>query len=629
MTDNSIQRKLRAIFSADVKGYSKLMGDDDEHTINTITVYREIITKLIEAHHGRVVDAPGDNILAEFSGALNAINSAIEIQQKLEIENGKLPANRRMDFRIGINLGDVLHKDERIYGEGVNVAARIESLADPGGISISRGVFDQVKKKIRQGFEYMGEHDVKNISEPVRIYRVLLDEKFEGRIIGEPSGRKTKLKKPYAIAIALLLICSVGLFWYSYQKQNQIEPASIDKMALPLPDEPSIIVFPFKNLSDDVNQDYFCDGLTMDIIASLSKVPDLFVIARDTTFTFKANPLNIKQVAEKMGVRYVLHGSVRKSENRIRATVFLTDAIKGNNLWAERYDRDLKDTFALQDDITMNVLTALQVELTEGEKIRVLTKSTDNLDAYQKWMKGRDHFLRMNIEDNLIGRQLLKEAISLDTKFTSAYVDLAWTHIMEIYYGASKSPKDSVGRASELAQKAVDLDPTSPFAQSLLGVILTIKKQYNEAIAQGEKAVSLSPNYSLAQAQLGRTLMYAGHYEEALGWFEKAIRLDPIPKNWFLTSKGICLVHIGKYEEAAKEFKTVIDRNPKDLTALIRLTMAYSLWGRDEDARATAKEVLKLSPNFSVERVVKQWPYKNEEDRALGLKALRKAGLPD
>ena len=629
MAENTTQRKLTAILSMDVKGYSKLMGDDDESTVNTITAYRRIIADLIKHHQGRVVDTPGDNILAEFSGALNAVNSAIEIQQRLAIENGKLPSNRRMDFRIGINLGDVLHKDERIYGDGVNVAARIESLADPGGISISRGVFDQVKKKAHQGFEYMGEHEVKNISEPVRIYRVLLGEEFEGKIIGEPSGRKTKLKKPYAIVIALLLICSAGLLWIFYPEQNQIEPASIDKMALPLPDEPSIIVFPFKNLSDDVNQDYFCDGLTMDIIASLSKVPDLFVIARDTTFTFKGNPLNIKQVAEKMGVRYVLHGSVRKSENRIRITAFLTDAIKGNNLWAERYDRDLKDTFALQDDITMNVLTALQVELTEGEKIRVLTKSTDNLNAYQKWMKGRNHLLRFNIEDNLIGRQLLEEAISLDPKFTSAYVDLAWTHIMEIYYGASKSPKDSVGKASALAQKAANLDQKSPFAQSLLGVILTIKKQYKEAIAQGEKAVSLSPNYSLAQAQLGRTLMYAGQYEEALGWFKKAIRLDPIPKNWFLTAKGICLVHIGQYEEAVKEFKTVIDRNPKDLTNLIRLTMAYSLWGREEDARATAEEVLKLSPNFSVERVVAQWPYKNEEDRALGLNALRKAGLPE
>ena len=262
-------------------------------------------------------------------------------------------------------------------------------------------------------------------------------------------------------------------------------------------------------------------------------------------------------------------------------------------------------------------------------KIRVLTKSTDNLEAYQKWMNGRDHFLRFNIEDNLIGRQLLEEAISIDHKFATAYVDLAWTYIMEIFYGTSKSPKNSIGKASELAQKAANLDPTSPFAQSLLGVILTYRKQYNEAIEQGKKAVSLSPNYSLAQAQLGRTLMYAGQYEEALKWFEKAIRLDPIPKNWFLTAKGICLTHIGRYEEAVSEFETVNNRNPKDLTNLVRLTMAYSLWGREKDARVTAKKVIELSPDFSVERVVNQWPYKNQDDRELGFGALRKAGLPD
>jgi adenylate cyclase len=287
MAEKATQRKLTAILSADVKGYSKLMGDDDESTVNTITAYREIIADLIKNHQGRVVDTPGDNILAEFNGALNAVSSAIDIQQRLAIENGKLPSSRRMDFRIGINLGDVLHQDERIYGDGVNIAARIESLADPGGISISRGVFDQVKKKVRQGFEYMGEHEVKNISEPVRIYRVLLDEEFEGKVIGELSGRRTKLEKPYAIVLALLLVFSVGLFWYAFQKQNLIEPASIDRMSLPLPDEPSIAVLPFDNMSGDPNQEYFSDGITEHIITSLSNVPYLFVIARNSSFSFK------------------------------------------------------------------------------------------------------------------------------------------------------------------------------------------------------------------------------------------------------------------------------------------------------------------------------------------------------
>jgi len=628
MADENYKRKLTAILSADVVGYSRLMGEDEAATVSTLKSHRILFGEKIKSFNGRLVDSPGDNLLAEFASIVDAVSCAIAIQGEIRQKNEKLPENRKMLFRIGVHLGDVIEDEHRIYGDGVNIAARIESLATPGEVAVSGTAFDSIKNKVKCGFEFQGEKSVKNISDPIRIYRILLGQAYEGKIIGGPSGHSGKHKKLYVPAIALILIC-IGLLWILYLQQNQIETASIDNMALPLPDAPSIIVFPFKNLSDDVNQDYFCDGLTMDIIASLSKVPDLFVIARDSTFTFKGNPLNIKHVAEKMGVRYVLHGGVRKSENRIRITAFLTDALKGNNLWAERYDRDLKDTFALQDDITMNVLTALQVELTEGEKIRVLTKSTDNLKAYQKWMKGRDNFLRFNIEDNLIGRQLLEEAISLDPKFTSAYVDLAWTHLMELYYGTSKSPKQSVGKASELAQEAVNLDPTSPFAQSLLGVILTIKKQYQEAIEQGEKAVSLSPNYSLAQAQLGRTLMYAGQYEEALGWFEKAIRLDPIPKNWFLTSKGICLIHIGKYGEAVKELKTVIDRNPKDLTALIRLTMAYSLWGRDEDARATAEAVLELNPSFGVKRVTNEWPYKNEEDRALGRNALLKAGLPE
>ena len=273
MTDTSMQRKLRAIFSADAKGYSKLMGEDDEYTINTITMYRKIITELVEAHHGRVVDAPGDNILAEFSGALSAVNSAIEIQKELETRNSKLPDDRRMDFRIGINLGDIVHKEGRIYGNGVNVAARIESLAEPGGICISRGVFNQVRRKVRKGFEYLGEHTVKNIIEPVTIYRVLLAPEYEGRVIGEPVTKTTKLKKPALSAIATLLIASVALLWMFYPRAPDIEPASIGKMAVPLPVEPSIAVLPFENMSGDPNQEYFSDGITEHIITSLSKVP--------------------------------------------------------------------------------------------------------------------------------------------------------------------------------------------------------------------------------------------------------------------------------------------------------------------------------------------------------------------
>ena len=318
MAEISMQRKLRAIFSADVKGYSKLMGEDDEPTINTITEYRKIITELIETHHGRVVDAPGDNILAEFESTLNAVNSAVEIQKKLETQNSNLPDDRRMDFRIGINLGDIVHREDRIYGDGVNVAARIESLADPGGICISRGVFDQVKRKVRYGFEYLGEHAVKNIPEPVRIYRILLTPEYEGKVLSVPVSRAAKMKKSYLIPIALILLFSTALIWFFFARQPDIEPASIDQMSYPLPEVPSIAVLPFSNLSGDTSQEYFSDGITEQIITSLSNTPYLYVIARNSTFTYKGKAVKVQQVAEELGVKYVLEGSVQRSEDRLR-----------------------------------------------------------------------------------------------------------------------------------------------------------------------------------------------------------------------------------------------------------------------------------------------------------------------
>jgi adenylate cyclase len=388
MADIRMQRKLRAIFSADVKGYSRLMGDDDEHTINTITAYRKIITGLIETNHGRVVDAPGDNILAEFSGALNAVTSAIEIQQTLETQNSNLPDNRRMVFRIGINLGDIVHKEDRIYGDGVNVAARIESLADPGGICISRGVFDQVKRKVRHGFEYLGEHSVKNIPESIRIYRVLLSPEFDGKVIGEPVKQISRLKRPYAIATSLILIFSAALLLFFYPRQPDLEPASVEKMAYPLPDQPSIAVLPFDNMSGDPDQEYFSDGITEHIITWLSKVPYILVIARNSTFAYKNKHVKVQQIAEELGVRYILEGSVQRSDNRVRITAQLVDALKGHHLWAESYDRKLEDVFRLQDEIAMKIMAEMQVELTVDELGRLSAIKTKNIKAYEKYLIG-------------------------------------------------------------------------------------------------------------------------------------------------------------------------------------------------------------------------------------------------
>ena len=633
MAQEQFKRKLTTIFSADVVGYSRLMGDDEAATVKTLEQYKLIMSALIRQHRGRVVDSPGDNLLAEFTSVVDAVQCAVATQKELQARNADLPENRRMQFRIGVNLGDVIEEASRIYGDGVNIAARLESLADPGGICVSKTAFDHIESKLPLGYEYLGEQQVKNITKPVGAYRVLMDPRVT--VAGkskQPVTRSVLHNRSALTCAAVVLLLAVGFgVWHLYfrQKTSPVEKASLEKMAFPLPDKPSIVVLPFVNLSENYKQDYFIDGLTLDIIASFSKIRDLFVIARDSALAYKGKTTSVKQIAEELGVRYVLEGSYRRVGERVRVTAQLIDALSGRHLWTERYDRSMDDLFALQDEITMSIVTALQVKLTEGEKIGVLLRKTNNLAAYEKYLIGREHFLRFNPDDNIIARPLLKEAIALDPNFGSPYVDLAWTYMMDILYGASASPKESLEQAEQLAQKAIRLDEANPFAYGLQGDILRTKKRYEDAIVQLEKAVGLSPNYSLSQAQLGRTLMYAGRFEEALPWLEKAIRLDPLPLNWYVTCVGICYLHLGRLEDSVKEFKKVLNRNPNDLTAAIRLVAAYSLLERKEEANAAAAEVLRLNPKFSIARIAKSWAYKNDSDRDLEMNALRLAGLPE
>jgi adenylate cyclase len=633
MAQDQFKRKLTTILSADVAGYSRLMGEDEAATVKTLEQFKGIMSELIRQHRGRVVDSPGDNLLAEFTSVVDAVQCAVATQKELQARNADLRENRRMQFRIGVNLGDVIEEASRIYGDGVNIAARLESLADPGGICVSKTAFDHIESKLPLGYEYLGEQQVKNITKPVGAYRVLMEPRVT--VAGEskqPRARSFMPKRSILAGAAVVLLVAVGFgVWHQYfrQKTSPVEKASLEKMAFPLPDKPSIAVLPFVNLSEDSKQEYLSDGLTMDLIASLSKIRDLFVIARNSAFAYKGKPTNVKQIAEELGVQYVLEGSFRSAGERVRVTAQLIDALSGGHLWAERYDRSMGDFLALQDEITMSIVTALQVKLTEGEKIKVILRNTDNLNAYEKYLKGREHYLRFNLDDNVIARQLLQEAIALDPKFVSPYVDLAWTYMMDIHFGASGSPDESLAQADQLVRKAISLDETNPFAHGMLMDIFRAKGKYEDAIAQGEKTVTLSPNYSLSQAQLGRTLMYAGRFEEALSWLEKSIRLDPIPANWMLTSVGICYLHIGRLEDAVQEFKKVLNRNPNDILAAIRLVAAYSLLGRKEDASAAAAEVLRLNPKFSITRIAKSWQFKNDSDRDLEMNALREAGLPE
>ena len=441
MTTEDVKRKLSAILSADVQGYSRLMGDDVQATVETITAYRTIMTDLIQGHHGRVVDAKGDNVLAEFSSVVDAIQAAVEIQKQLKLKNAGLPENRRMAFRIGVNLGDVIEKGDTIYGDGANIAARLESLAEGGGICISGTAFDQVGKKLPLGYKFLGEQTVKNIEKPIRTYKVLLEPKAAGKVIGEHRRLKTWHWTAIFGLIVLLVVVGSLTFWEFYVRPD-VAPASI-------------AVLPFDNMSKDPDQDYFSDGITEEIITGLAKIPDLFVIARNSTFTYKGTPVKIQQVAEDLGVQYVLEGSVRKSGDRIRITAQLIDAINGKHLWAEKYDRPLNNIFEVQDEITFKILESLHIKITGDDVTRGCSRGTKNVEAYLKVLQALDSIYRQNIEGNAMCRKLSEEAVAIDPTYATAYAMIAWAHMLDVAYGGGKSPKESLEKAFQLIQKSL------------------------------------------------------------------------------------------------------------------------------------------------------------------------------
>ena len=615
MTTQEVKRKLTAIFNGDVKGYSRLMGEDEKGTVRTLNAYKEVMTGLIQHHHGRVVDA---------------VECSVEIQKELKTRNAELPENRRMEFRIGVNLGDVIEEEGKIFGDGVNIAARLESLSDAGGICISGTAYDQVKNKLPLGYQFLGEQAVKNISEPVRVYLVLMEPEAVGKVIGEKKTKIRQWQRPViALVIVFILIVAAFVIWKFYLRPApSIEVASKEKMAFPLPDKPSIAVLPFVNMSEDPKQEYFSDGITEEIITALSKVPRIFVIARNSTFSYKGKAVKVKQVAEELGIRYVLEGSVRKTGDKVRITAQLIDALSGHHLWAERYDRDLKDIFALQDEITLKITTALQVKLTTGEQARLIAKGTTNLEAYLKALQCREFGQRMTKEGNAAGRKLAEEIIALDPKFPFGYVALVLTHHMDIVLGLSESPQQSVARAIELAKKAISLDSSYSFAHSVLGLFYVMyKRDYETGIAEAERAVALDPNSAENLVFSTFVLCHAGRPEEAIPLIESAERLNPIPLPLQLVAMGLAYRLTGRYEKAIEADKRAIRSEPNNQLAHVDLIASYIALGREKEAHAMAAELLRINPNFSVDHYIKRRPYKYQAENDRLADALYKAGL--
>jgi len=586
MAKESYKRKLTAILSADVVGYSSLMDDNEAETIRTLKNYCSAISTLIGHNRGRVVDIVGDNLLAEFNSAVDAVNCGTEIQQELAQRNEQLPDNRKMQFRIGINVGDVVEENSRIYGDGVNIAARIQGLADAGGICISGGVYDQIENKLDLAYSYLGEHKVKNIARPIRVYVVKL--------------------------------------------AAEVTISEMDKKH-EAPAKPSIAVLPFLNMSGDVEQEYFSDGITEDIITALSKFRWFFVIARNSTFTYKGKEIEVKQVAEDLGVRYVLEGSVRKAGKKLRITAQLIDASTGFHVWAERFDRDLEDIFSVQDEITHNIVRSVGPEFISAEMKRAQRKDALNLDVWDYIMRASSHHGRYTKNDATEAQRLLHKAIKLDPLSSEAFCLLAFTHLMQVQFGWSESSAESIKEAEETAQKAVSIDDRDAWAHTALGLVDLISKRYDEAVSRLENAIDLNPNLANAYGAIGQAMALEGEYEAAVTHINKAIRLsphDPFVIYW-IAHLGVAAFADERYEDACYWGRKTIQQNPKFPGGHRLVAASCGQLGRTQEAASELKELLGLMPGMTAEDVRKQVPFKRPRDMERYIDGLRKAGLKE
>lgn len=627
-----IERRLAAIVSADVVGYSHLMGVDEVATRRTLKAHHdELIDPKITEHRGRLVGTAGDSWLIEFASIVDAVQWAVDVQRAMAERNSSVSADRRMELRVGVNLGDVIVEGDDIHGEGVNVAARLQSLAEPGGICISRKVFEETRDRFGLGFEDLGERWTKNISRPLRVYRLLTAPQHAGRVI--VPARKSAIPWRWVVPVAAIVILAavaVANLQSLGPWSPNLETASIERMTFPLPDKPSIAVLPFQNLTGDPAEDGFIDGITDDITTVLSTISEMFVIDRGSAFTYKGKTVKVQQVAEELGVRYVLEGSVKRSGDRVRISAQLIDALTGHHLWAELYDREVEDIFTLQDEITLEIVTALQVEMTEGDQERIsLMHGTSNLQAWILVGRGLQLARHLTREDNTKARELHREATQLDPSFPGGWDGLAWTHFIDAWFGWSESRAASMLRAAELAQKAFALDPTRGRTYALLGMIQLMNGNHEQAVALGEKAVTLNPSGSEVAALLALILSYTGELERGIALIQRAMRLSPYYPDWYRWNLGRIYRLMGRYEDAVTALTARLDDSPDSLVPRIELVATYVEMDREADAFAEATEVLRINPDFSVREWTAVQPYKDPAAAKREMNVLRKAGLPE
>jgi class 3 adenylate cyclase/TolB-like protein len=535
-----MERRLAAILAADVVGYSHLMGEDETGTLEALKAHRrELLDPRVAEHHGRVVKLLGDGTLAEFPSVVEAVQCAVDIQRGMAARNAEVPEARRIEFRIGINLGDVIVEGDDIYGDGVNVAARLEGLADPGGICVSRTVRNQVRDKLQVGFEDLGEQEVKNIARPVRVFRVDLDGTGR-RTPARPPRARTKPGRSAVLAVTgvVLLAAAAGLAAWWQPWRSEIEP------------EPSVAVLPFANQSSGAEDDYFSDGITEDIIADLGRFSNLMVFSRNAVFHYKDKPATPEEISRELGARYLVGGSVRRSGDRVRVRAQLSDAEQGTVLWSGRYEEGIDDIFAVQDEITQRVVGALVKRLDLVEQERAFAKPTSNLKAYDYVLKGRSYIYESIRSANFRARELFEKAIELDPAYASAYIWLARTHVNDALYGWTEWPDRSLQRCYELLQKGISLKDSSALAHQLLAEFHMYSGRLDLAAIEADRAIELNPNQPSSHAVRGTILLTEGSTEEAIPFLETAVRFDPQIDNAYFVELGIAYYLEDRYDEA-------------------------------------------------------------------------------
>jgi adenylate cyclase len=577
----SQSRRLAAILSADIAGYSALMGSDEARTVSDLKGHQAVVLPMVGDFGGRVIDTAGDGILAEFPSVVNAVDCAVAIQRKMVERNAAIEPARRMQFRIGINLGDVIYDDNRIFGDGINIAARLEGIAEPGGICVSGKVHEEIRSKLKFAYEDLGDRQLKNIALPVRVYGIRLE-------------------------------------------------GSAARPALALPDKPSIAVLPFTNMSGDPEQEYFSDGISEDIITDLSKIAGLMVIARNSSFTYKGRSVDVRAIGRELGVRSVLEGSIRRAGKRVRITAQLNDATTGGHLWADRYDRELTDIFEVQDDVTHRIVDALKVSLSPAEKARLSDTETSNIDAYDCVLRGREIMLgnEKNLETFEQAIEFFMKAVELDPNYSQAYACLGFAYMFDYQNRWTDDPDKSLPTAKEYAHQALEKDPNEPLAHCVAGLAASYEKDLDRAKSEIDIAISLNPNLAVAHSLRGAFGSFSGQPLEAIPEIEQAMRLDPAQNPQFLHFLGMAYLLAGKYETAAALLRQRILLVPGTDFSRAILISALGHLGEIDEARRVWRELKEINPSYSFTEHIGRQPFKREGDVQRITEGLAKAGLP-